>query len=104
MSEQEKMDQLLRGMMTATPPPGLSSAFDQRLKRRLRPRRLNSTGRWIMAAYALFTLVVSIWAMRSQSIGWSLIGIAILAPLLLAVAIQYRQRPRTARRPAFHGR
>ncbi len=90
MSEQEKMDSLLRGMMASAAAPSLSLGFDQRLKKRLRPRRLSSAGRMIMGLYAVLTLVVSVWAMRSQSIAWSLIAIAIIAPLFLVVATQYR--------------
>jgi type VI protein secretion system component VasF len=87
MPEQEKMDHLLREMLAATPPPALSAAFDQRLKRRLRPRRMSAAGRLILAGYALFALMFSIWAMRSQSIDWSVIAIAILAPLMVAAVV-----------------
>jgi hypothetical protein len=90
MSEQERMDHLLRETLAATPQPSLSSAFDQRLKKRLQPRRLRPGGRWIMIMYTAFTLIVSIGTMRSQSIGWGVIAIAILAPLVLAVAVQRR--------------
>ena len=99
------MDGLMREMMEATPPPSLSYGFDQRLMRRLRPRRLGSAGRAILAAYALFGIVLSIWAMRSQSIDWSLTVIAILAPVILAAAVQHRHRTHTARRRhALQGR
>jgi hypothetical protein len=90
MSEQEKMDRLLRQVMAATPTPNLSSAFDQRLMKQLRPRRLDSTGRLAMTAYALLALTVSIWVMREQGIDWSATAIAVLAPLILALAVQRR--------------
>ena len=92
MSEQEKMDRLLRQSMGAVPPPRLSSAFDRRLVKRLHPRRLSSAGRLAMTLYALLALIVSVWVMRSEAIDWIPIVIAILAPPMLAAAVQYRQR------------
>ena len=92
MSEQEKMDRLLRNAMAEAQAPSLSSAFDQRLMKQLRPRRLDSTGRLAITAYALLALTVSIWVMREQAVDWSTIAISVLAPLALAFAIQSRPR------------
>jgi hypothetical protein len=104
MSEQERMDHLLREMMAGARVPSLSSAFDQRMKRRLRPRHLDSAGRWLMTAYAILALIISIWAMRSQSIDWSLVVIAILAPLIVAAVVQHRQRTPISGRHKLQGR
>jgi type VI protein secretion system component VasF len=97
MSELDNMDRLLHSTLSATAPPKLSPAFDSRLKRRLRPRRLSPAGRLIMVAYALLMLVACVWAMRSESINWGLVAIAILTPFVPVLAVQARQRPRGAR-------
>jgi hypothetical protein len=105
MSEQEKMDHLLRQMMAGEPQPALSSSFDRRLERRLRPARLNSTGRLLMAVYAVLALTVSIWVMRSQGIGWSTTAIAIVASVILGTGLQHRRRtPGSRRGHALQGR
>lgn len=91
MSEQDRMDRLLREMMAITPPPCLSSGFEQRLRKRLGARRLDSAGRWILTGYGIIALILSIWVMRSQSIDWSLVAIAIVVPLSVATVIQHRR-------------
>ena len=94
MSEQEKMDRLLREAMSS-PPPTLSPGFNERLLKRARPRRLRPGGRLVLAGYALAALAVSIWAMRSQSIEWTLIVAAVVVPLLI-IATLYRRYLHTA--------
>jgi hypothetical protein len=76
--------------MSTVPPPALSAGFDERVVKRIRPRRLKPGGRLVLAGYALAALAVSIWAMRSQSIEWSLIVAAVAAPLLI-LATLYRR-------------
>lgn len=102
MSEQERMDHLLREM-AATPVPSLSSAFDERMKRRLQPRRLDSAGRWWLTAYAIIALIISISVMRAQSVAWNLVVIATLVPLIVAAAVQHRQRTPISGRHTLHG-
>jgi hypothetical protein len=87
--DQEKIDQLLREAMSA-PPPALSPGFDERLLKRARPRRLRPEGRLVLASYALAALAVSVWAMRSQSIEWTLIVTAVVVPILI-IATLYRR-------------
>ena len=95
MSEQDKMDALLREAMGRMPPPDLPSAFDRKLAERLQPQGLSASGRWIMGIYALLGFVVCIGVMRNQSIDWLPIGIAILAPLAVVAIVMYRlRRPR----------
>jgi hypothetical protein len=84
------MDQFLREAMSAAPRPALSPGFDERLLKRARPRRLRPGGRLMLAGYALAALSVSIWAMRSQSIEWTLIVAAVAVPILI-VATLYRR-------------
>jgi hypothetical protein len=88
------MERLLREAMSA-PPPALSAGFDERILRRARPRRLGPGGRLVLAGYALAALAVSIWAMRSQSIGWIVIVAAVVVPLLIIATI-YRRHLHTA--------
>jgi hypothetical protein len=70
MSEQERMDSLLRQAMTAVPPPSLSPNFDRQLAKRLRAQGLSRTGRLVLAAYAVFALLVSVWALRPLPPAW----------------------------------
>lgn len=104
MSEQESMDSLLRDTLGSAPSPHLSPAFDRRLKQRLRRRRLNPAGRWLMSAYLLAAPAVSLAVMRSQALDWSLITIAMLAPLLALAAVPAQQRSPDSRRQNSLGR
>lgn len=90
MSEQEHVDRLLHKAMTAVPRPTLSPGFDRQLSRRLRSHRLSATGRVLLAGYVVVALAVSVWTMRMASIDWSLIAIAVLAPIVL-IAIARRR-------------
>jgi len=90
--EQERMDHLLRQSMASLPPPSLSPDFAQQLAKRMRPRRLSSAGRIVMALYASLAFLVSVWVMRSAAIAWLSIAVAIFVPLVLAAAVHYRQR------------
>ena len=84
MPEQEKMDDLLRGVLSANPQPELSSTFDRKLTQRLQPRRrLNSFGRQIMVLYAVLALAFSIWFMRREAVTWIYVGVSILVPLMV---------------------
>ncbi len=100
MSEQEKMDRLLREAMGATPTPGLSDGFEERLTRKLRQHRLDATGRLTMIVYTLLALAASIGVMRAQAIAWSTIANAIVVPLLLVLALQ--THPHILRRWVLH--
>lgn len=99
MSEQEAMDALLRQSMGHAPRPSLSPGFERRLAARLRPRRLDARGRRLMTIYAVTMLALSVAVMRSQSLEWSLIAVAIVAPvaLLTSAGARGRARRRTRR-------
>jgi hypothetical protein len=90
MSEQEIMDSLLRRALAEDEPPTLSSTFDRRLAKRIRPRRLSPAGRLLLALYSLVALATSAWSMRSESIGWGLIVIAVALPLVIVATVQRR--------------
>jgi hypothetical protein len=92
MPDQDGMDRLLRQSMMAAPAPKLSSGFDARLAKRLRPRRLNTAGRVTMAIYAVLALIACVGVMRAQSIHWMVAAISILVPLTVVAVVQFRQR------------
>jgi hypothetical protein len=89
MTDDERMDLLLRRAMSAGPPEPPSD-FDARLARRLRARGLGRTGRLLLAAYALVALGVTVWVMRGASLDWTLVAAAV-APVAIAAAM-YRWR------------
>lgn len=89
MNEQERMDHLLRAAMSGEA-PRLSSAFDARLEKRLRPRRLTTAGRIVMAAYVLAALLISVWALRNVSLDWLLV-LAVLLPSVVAASVYGRR-------------
>jgi hypothetical protein len=68
MHDDEQMDQLLRDAMTAEAPQ-LSSGFDARVLRRVRPRRLTPIGRALIAAYAVIAVAAaaSVYDWRSAA-------------------------------------
>ncbi len=87
----EDVDRWLREAMTtgsagARPEPQLSANFDVRLAKRLRPRRLSATGRFVMAVYVVVAVAVTVGAMQSTSIDWRL-AILTLTPTLVAAAV-----------------
>ena len=91
MSEQEAMDRLLRRVLAAEQPPALSSTFDQRLAKRFRPRRPSRSGRVVLTLYALAALILSTWTMRSESLGWDVIALAVALQLAVAAALHHRR-------------
>ena len=96
MNEQDQMDQWLARSMSA-PVPTLSPDFDRRLTQALKPRRLNSQGRVVLALYALVATLASVWTMRAASIEWTWVVAAIVVPMAV-VALVFR---RQTRRPAL---
>ncbi len=83
MSEQERVDQWLRAAMSGST-PRLSAAFDARLARRVRPRRLTATGRMVMAAYVLVALLVSMWALSNAALDWTVVAAVLMASAVAA--------------------
>ena len=63
MHDDDAMGLLLREALAA-PLPRLSPSFDNRLRRRLRPRHLTASGRAVMAVYALVAVATAGWLMR----------------------------------------
>jgi hypothetical protein len=80
MHDDELMDRLLSEALAAKAPE-LSPEFDARLMRRVRPRRLTSTGRWVLAVYAVVAAAGAAWLMRDAPL------LAIVATLAISVPI-----------------
>ena len=82
MHDDDVMDRLLREAMAADA-PRLSPGFDDRVLRRVRPRRLTPLGRAAMIAYAVAAAVATAWLMRDlppEAIGAAIaIGVPVAA-------------------------
>ena len=63
MNDDEMMDTLLRDAM-AEEAPQLSPAFEARLMRRVRSRRLTGFGRLVIVTYAVRAAALTAWLMR----------------------------------------
>jgi hypothetical protein len=91
MSEQDKMDQMLRQSMARVPMPDLSSDFNKHLQRRLHPQRLSQGRRLILVLYTVISLLTSFWFMRLESIDWLIGMIAVATPITIVCAVSYRR-------------
>ena len=80
MNDDEVMDQLLKGAMAADVPQ-LSSAFDARVMRRVRPRRLTVMGRVVIATYAVVAAGAAVWFMRDVPTEFIVMAVAIGVPV-----------------------
>jgi hypothetical protein len=82
MDADEVMDQLLKDAL-AGDAPQLSRAFDDRVMRRVRPRRLTAGGRVVMCGYVLIVAVVAWWAMQDLPVASvavaALVGVPVAA-------------------------
>jgi hypothetical protein len=80
------MDRLLREAMASDPVPALSPGFERKLAQRLRPARMNSAARLLMAAYIVAALVTSFWILKNQPLAavWPLAALVALVPLSYA--------------------
>ena len=88
--DSDGMDALLREAMGSDTRPSLPPTFDQRLARRLHPRRLSPKGRRLLVLYALAASGLSVLVMRSQALEWSLIISTVVVPILIVAAVQRR--------------
>ena len=95
MSEQDHVDRWLREAMAAEE-PRLSSSFDARLARRLKPARLTPIARLVLLAYIVAAIAVSILAMRTVELD-SRIVIATMVGTLAATAAYGRRFAALAR-------
>ncbi len=81
MHDDDAMDRLLRHALTGEV-PRLSPGFDDRVMRRVRPRRLTAAGRAVMATYAVVAVAAAAWVMRDVPVAW--IAAAVVAGVLAA--------------------
>ena len=93
MSEQERMDRLLRAAM-ADSPPRLSAAFDHRVAAGVRRQRrtLSPIGKLILAGYSVTAVALSAVVLERQDIGWGLTAVSLAIPLVLAATLVLRNR------------
>ena len=75
------MDGLLKDAMSGSPAPQLSAAFESRLMRRVRPPRLTSTGRLVMALYVVFAAAAAGWLMRELPVTWVAAAVVLALPI-----------------------
>jgi len=80
MHDDELMDKLLRDVMAADTPE-LSPAFDIRVMRRTRTRRLTSIGRVAMAVYIVAAAATTVWLMRDLRVELIATALAIGGPV-----------------------
>ena len=80
MHDDEVMDRLLTDVMAADAPE-LSPAFDARVMRRVRSRRLTAIGRVVIAVYIVVALAAAVWLMRDLRIEWIVAALVIGVPV-----------------------
>jgi hypothetical protein len=66
--------------------PQLSPAFDARVMRRVRPRRLTPLGRAIIGLYVVAAVVMAAWLMRDVPIPSIVAAIAIGVPIAIGAS------------------
>ena len=102
MLDQEPLDQLLRQSLHAPSAPTLSENFDQRLERRLYPRRRRAVSERFLVAYSLVSLAVCVGTMLAAGLSGWLILILNGVPLLAVGA--YLRRLSTQRSMSWRER
>jgi hypothetical protein len=90
MHDDEVMDRLLRDAMAADVPQ-LSPAFDARVMRRLRPRRLLPMGRVVIAVYVVVAAATAAWLMRDLHLE-SIVAAVVIGVPIAAGASAYGRR------------
>jgi tetrahydromethanopterin S-methyltransferase subunit E len=90
MHDDEAMDRLLRDAM-AGDAPQLSPAFDGRVMRRVRPRRLTPMGRVVIAVYVVVAAAAAAWLMRDLRLESIVAALAIGMPVAAATSAYVRR-------------
>ncbi|HKE87376.1 MAG TPA: hypothetical protein VKB50_26650 [Vicinamibacterales bacterium] len=90
MHDDEVMDRLLRDAM-ATDAPQLSPAFDTRVMRGVRPRRLTAMGRVVIAVYIVVAAATAVRLMRDLRMESIAAAVAIGLPVAAGVSVYGRR-------------
>lgn len=90
MRDDEVMDRLLRDVMAADAPQ-LSPAFDARVMRRVRPRRLTPMVRVVIAVYIVVAAATAVWLMRDLPME-SIVAAVVIGVPVAAGASAYGRR------------
>jgi hypothetical protein len=90
MHDDEAMDRLLRDVMAADAPQ-LSPAFDARVMRRVRPRRLTPMGRVVIAVYIVVAAAMAVWLLRDVHME-SIVAAVVVGVPVAAGASAYGRR------------
>jgi hypothetical protein len=90
MHDDEAMDRLLRDAM-AGDAPQLSPAFDARVMRRVRPRRLTPMGRVVIGVYVVVAAAAAAWLMRDLHMEFIVAAVAIGVPVAAGTSIYVRR-------------
>lgn len=90
MPEPDPLETLLRRSLMSPSAPSLSPEFEQKLTRRLAPRRLAPKSRRFLIGYSLAGLGVSAVAMHASGLDVRLAAASILVPLALVVPLARR--------------
>ena len=88
MADEDPFDRVLRESIGGSPVPALSPEFDRRLARRLRPRRVSTGGRVVLALYAVAALALSVVVMRAEAVAWPAIAAAVAVAALSLAALR----------------
>jgi hypothetical protein len=90
MHDDDVIDQLLRDAM-AGGAPQLSPAFDARVMRRVRPRRLTPIRRVVMAVYFVVAAAMAVWLMRDLPLESIAAAVGIGVPVAAGVSAYGRR-------------
>ncbi len=90
MNDDEAMDQLLKAAF-ASEAPKLSPAFDARVLRRTRPRRLSPLGRAVLVLYIVIAAAGAVWLMRDLPLRSIALAAAIGVPIAVGAAFYGRR-------------
>ena len=80
MHDDELMDRLLKESLAADAPQ-LSRAFDAGVMQRIRPHRLTSLGRMVIAVYTVVATASAVWLMQDVSLTALAVAVAISVPV-----------------------